>query len=246
MIRDLSHITAAILVGGQGTRLRCMIGEKPKALAEIGGRPFLSYLLDQLEIAGIQNIVLCIGYRGEEIKKAFGNTYGSLNLIYSHETEPLGTAGALRLALPLFETDDLLVMNGDSYCSVDLNDFLLNHQKREAKVTIVLTKVIDPGRYGQVIVDDQGRIEQFIEKGKQNKPGWINAGIYLLRRNLLLTIPDNRPVSLEQEIFKIWIDQPIYAYFTYGTFVDIGTPEGYVSAIDSLYLKDDKRLSFCS
>lgn len=239
-MRDLSYITAAILAGGQGSRLRDMIGERPKALAEVRGRPFLGYLLDRLERAGLKNIVLCIGYRGEEIKKAFGNTYGGLSLIYSHETEPLGTGGALRLAYPRFESDDVLVMNGDSYCSFDLHNFWLTHKKRDAEATILLTWASETDRYGRVEVDDHGRIEQFVEKGGKNKPGWINAGVYLIRRNLLLSIPPNRPVSLEHEMFTIWMDRPIYGHFTDGPFIDIGTPESYISAQEFLFLKEGK------
>lgn len=230
MAHNLSHITAAILAGGQGTRLRNVIGDQPKVLANVCGRPFIAYLLDQLETAGLQNIVLCLGYKGEEIKRALGDKYHTLKLNYSQETKPLDTAGALRLALPILQSDNVLVMNGDSYCAIDLNQFWLEHLSRNAMATILLINVGETSRYGQVEVDAHSRVTNFTEKGKQTRPGWINAGIYIINRGLLATIPPDRAVSLEKEMFPNWLAQPIYGYFGHAKFIDIGTPASYVLA----------------
>src|SRR5437899_2628493 len=111
-----NSLSAAILVGGLGTRLRGIVADRPKVLAEVRGRPFLAYLLDQLVASGFQDVVLCTGYRSEQVKEVFGDGYGPLRIVYSEETVPLGTAGALRLALPLLQSETILVMNGDSFC----------------------------------------------------------------------------------------------------------------------------------
>ncbi len=104
-MKNLSNITAAILAGGLGTRLHSAIPDRPKVLAEVGGRPFIVYLLDQIAAAGIEEVVLCTCYLGHQVKEVLGTTHGPLSLIYSKESSPLGTGGALRLALPIFLTD---------------------------------------------------------------------------------------------------------------------------------------------
>lgn len=224
------NITAAILAGGLGTRLRAVVTDRPKALAEVHGRPFLSFLLDQLAAARIRDVVLCIGYRGEQVRAAFGDAYGGLRLRYSQERELLGTAGALRLALPLLQSDPVLVMNGDSFCETDLRAFARWHWERGAEATLLLVRVPDAGRYGRVEVDAAGRVLRFEEKGSTGDPGWVNAGVYLLSRRLLGTIPAGRPVSLEHQVFPAWIGRGLYGYRTAGRFLDIGTPEAYAMA----------------
>jgi len=120
----ISDITAVILAGGLGTRLQPVVPDKPKVLVEVLGRPFLVYLLDQLVSLGLHKVVLCTGYKGDKVQECFGGAYRSLRLLYSREDEPLGTGGALRLALPCFSSDTILVMNGDSYIDADLGTYL--------------------------------------------------------------------------------------------------------------------------
>jgi len=229
-VQDLAGATAAILVGGLGTRLRPVVAEVPKVLAEVRGRPFLAYLLDQLAAAGVRYVVLCTGYLREQVQATFGDSYSSLRLAYSREPSPLGTAGALRLALPLFKSDPVLVMNGDSFCKADLRDFWAWHQARGANATVLLTKVSDTSRYGRVHVNTDGLVLSFDEKNNKGGSGWINAGIYLLSYRLLLTIPRNGAVSLEREVFPAWICRELYSYRSEGRFLDIGTPEAYALA----------------
>jgi len=228
--QDLANVTAAILAGGLGTRLRSVMADRPKALAEINGRPFLAYLLDQLASAGVKYVVLCTGYLGEQVEATFGDSYGNLHLVYSQESSPLGTAGALRIALPLLRSDYVLVMNGDSFCQTNLRTFWAWHQARGANVTLLLTKVPDVTRYGRVHVDADGLVLRFDEKGDKGGPGWVNAGIYLFKQHLLQTIPPTRAMSLEREMFPIWISQGLYGYKCKGHFLDIGTPEAYAFA----------------
>lgn len=230
MVQSLAHLTAAILVGGFGTRLRPVVADRPKVLAEVRGRPFLAYLLDQTVAAGLRSVVLCTGYMGDRVQAIFGDTYGGLYLAYSQEAAPLGTAGALRLALPLFASDPVLIMNGDSFCDANLQAFWTWHSAKRANGTIRLIKASDTKRYGRVRMDAEGLVLSFNEKSDNSEAGWINAGIYLISRRLLLTIPVDRAVSLEQEMFPAWIGQGLYGYRDAGRFLDIGMPEAYAAA----------------
>jgi len=229
-MKNLSDITAAILAGGLGTRLRPVIGYRPKVLAEVGGRPFITYLFDQLAAVKVKKVVLCTGYLSQKVKEALGGNFGSMSLSYSEEPIALGTAGALRLALPLLRSDVALVMNGDSFCETNLKAFYLVHQLREAKATILLTEMPDTSRFGWTEIEDDGRIRGFIEKRKTNGPAWINAGIYLIHRSLIEDICPDRMVSLEKDIFPSWIGRGFYSFRCQGRFLDIGIPESYAAA----------------
>jgi len=229
-LAGLTHLTTVILAGGLGSRLRSVMADRPKVLAEIKGRPFLAYLLDMVAHFGISDVVLCTGYLGEHIVEAFGTRYRGLHLTYSRESKPLGTAGAVRLALPLIKSDTILVMNGDSYCHADLTAFWNWHRAKKAEASMLLTRVLKTERYGTVKVDEDSRVVGFEEKGDHAGPGWINAGIYLITRSLLQAIPENRKMSLEQEIFPVWIVSGIYGYQLECRFLDIGIPEDYAKA----------------
>jgi NDP-sugar pyrophosphorylase family protein len=226
----LSSVTGVILAGGLGTRLRSVVSDRPKVLVEIGGRTFLSYILDQLLATGMEDVVLCTGYLGEQVKAAFGERYGELCLNYSQEPSPRGTAGALRLALPRCKSDVLLVMNGDSYCDTNLESYWRWYEKRCAKASLCLVRVPDTGRYGRVTVGADDEVTAFDEKGKEQGPGWINAGIYLLSREAVLEIPEDRAVSLEREIFPSWIGHGLHAFRNEAHFLDIGTPDDFAKA----------------
>jgi NDP-sugar pyrophosphorylase family protein len=224
---DLGQCTAAILAGGLGTRLRSVVADRPKVMAEVRGLPFVTYLLEQLAQAGFKHTVLCTGYLGEQVKAAFGDTYSSLHLQYSQESAPLGTAGALQLALPLFLSEQVLVINGDSFCDANLRDFWAWYTAKDIEAALLLTQVPDTKRYGRVQVEPSGQVLKFEEKGGTEGAGWINAGIYLLERRLLSTIPKGRAVSLETEMFPAWMSGRLYGYCSQGRFLDIGTPESY-------------------
>jgi NDP-sugar pyrophosphorylase family protein len=227
---SLAATTAVILAGGVGSRLRSVVSDRPKVLASIHNRPFLAYLLDLLDAAGIGEVVLCTGYMADLVEETVGPAHGRMRVAYSRELTPLGTAGALRAAMPQIKTDSILVMNGDSFCEVDLHAMAAAHQVRRAEATMLLTEVADTERYGRVRIDDGGRLLSFEEKGAHGGPGWINAGVYLLERRLVETIPENRAVSLEKEIFPAWIGRGLYGHTTSGRFLDIGTPRSFNDA----------------
>lgn len=227
---DLGTTTAAIFAGGLGTRLRSQVDDRPKVLAEVRGRAFLSYLLDQLAAAGLRSVVVCTGYMGDRVRAEFGDSYGPLRLRYSQEDAPLGTAGALRLARHLLESDPVLVMNGDSICRADLEAFRIWHREKQAEASILLTEVPDTGRYGRVTVDEAGALIAFEEKQNAGGPGWINAGVYLLSDRLIRAIPSGRAVSLEREVLPDWIGKRLFGHRSEARFLDIGTPESYARA----------------
>ena len=225
---NLADITAVILAGGLGTRLRPVVADRPKVLAEVRGRPSSGLPAGPTRCpAHLREAVLCTGYLGDRVQNAFGEAYGPMCLLYSQESSPKGTAGALRLALPLLRSDPVLVMNGDSYCHADLKAFLDWHQGKGARASMLLVERVETGRYGRVHFDGLGLVNEFVEKERQGGPGWINAGIYLIQRSLLQTISANGAVSLEREIFPSWIGQRFYAYCSGGSFLDMGTPEAY-------------------
>lgn len=229
-INSFEGTTAVILVGGLGTRLRSVVSDVPKVLADVSGRPFLSYVLDQLADAGLQRAVLSSGYLADEMRKVFGESYRSLRLAYSQEPSPLGTAGAVRLALPLCESATMFVMNGDSFFAVDVKKMWGWHHEHEADGTIALTKMMDVRRYGRVRVDSRDHVTGFEEKSRSKEPGWINGGIYLLSRGLVSSIPQGCAVSLEKDMFPAWVAEGLYGYCHKAPFLDIGTPESYASA----------------
>ncbi|HLJ92059.1 MAG TPA: nucleotidyltransferase family protein [Gemmataceae bacterium] len=225
------RISAAILAGGLGSRLRSVVADRPKVLAPVYGRPYLTFLLDQLAEAGIAEVVLLTGYQAEQVRSTLGMTYAGMRLVYSQERSPLGTAGAVRWGLAKLSGSTVLLLNGDSYCDVNLAEFRSFHAQRAVDVSLVLAKAPAQSRFGTVWLDCQGRVERFEEKTADTGGNWINAGIYLLERRLIEEIPVERSVSLERDLFPAWIArQRVYGFRCAGRFLDIGTPEAYAEA----------------
>lgn len=226
----LGAATALILAGGLGTRLAEIVPDRPKPLADVAGRPFVTWILDQLAEVGVGRVVLCIGHRGDQMRATLGSRYGRLALGYSEELVPLGTGGALRLAAVRDDgTEPVLVLNGDSFCDVDLGALWARHHTRGAAATMVVTEVPDAERFGTVRVDTDGRVAAFAEKGARGR-ALVNAGIYVIARPHLLAIPAGRAVSLEREVLPRWVGHGFFAHPTAGRFLDIGTPPAYARA----------------
>lgn len=226
----LNGVSAAILAGGLGTRLRSVVADRPKVLAPVAGRPYLAHLLDQLADAGIRETTLLVGFAADQVQNAFGDTFAGMRLSYSVESKPLGTGGAVRLALPQLREKTILLLNGDSYCDVDIPALLAFHRSHGGIATLTLTEVADGLRFGRVHLRDNQLVTRFEEKGGSCERGWINAGVYALNREELERIPQNRAVSLEREVFPKWVAAETVFGFPGGRFIDIGTPESYVEA----------------
>jgi D-glycero-alpha-D-manno-heptose 1-phosphate guanylyltransferase len=226
------EVAAVVLAGGLGTRLQSVVADRPKVLASVGGRPFLTYLLDQLQDAGVRHVVLATGHMAEKFADDIGSTYRELKIVYAHEQSPLGTGGAIKFAGGFADADQLLVMNGDSYFDVDLAAYLQWHESGGQDVSLLLVRVPDAARYGTVLVRDDGRVQAFLEKCAESGPGLINAGVYMINRQMLAHIPD-RKCSIERDVFPQWIDKfNVRGYVTDGAFLDIGVPEDYQRSHD--------------
>lgn len=218
------QLTAVILAGGLGTRLRSVVQDRPKVLANVAGRPFLTYVLDQIVCAGIKRAVVCTGYLGDSISDVLNDDYKGLQLVYSHETTPLGTAGALRHGLPLVQKFPVLVFNGDSYVNVDLDGFVKFHYECKSTMTMALAKKQCSGAFGLVELGERGVVKRFSEKESTGKSEWVNAGIYSLEKQLIESIPEGQNISFEREILPKWIGHGLYGYAQQGELFDIGTP----------------------
>ena len=223
---------AIVLCGGAGLRLREVTGDQPKAMARIGNRPFLDLLLNQLRRHGYERAILAVGYRQDVIRSHFGDRAFDLQLVYSSESSPLGTGGALRNAADLVESDVSLVMNGDSYIDVDLGAFLASHREWEPDISLVVAPADGRTDCGNVCVTEDGNVASFDEKLRSSAMGYLNAGVYLLSSPMLYDIPGERQVSLETELFRRWLAQgrSIRAFMCQARCFDIGTPERYRNA----------------
>ncbi len=204
---SLADVTAVILAGGQGTRLQAVLADRPKVLAPVCGRPFLTYLLDQWESAGGRRVLLSTGFMAEKIQAAFGERYRTLQLTYSKEDEILGTGGAVRLALDCELSDPMLVMNGDSFIQADFRDFYQWFTSASREAGMILTQMPDAGRYGKVLLGENGLIRHFEEKKPGAGAGWINAGVYLLTQRVVRTNPPVKYYSMEQELYPQLADR---------------------------------------
>ncbi len=223
-------VFAFVLCGGHGTRLRPVLSDRPKSMALISGTPFLQLLLDRLRCQGVDDVILGTGYMAEKIEGYFGSgNKFAMRIRYSREDEPLGTGGALKLAEPLI-SDPVLVLNGDSYVEWNLNPMLGLFRTKDADIVVVLQAVADVTRYGSVALDHDGRITQFLEKGFRGGPGLINAGVYLLRKQIIRDLPTGGPISLERDVFPRLLDRGVYGLISTGFFIDIGIPDDFKRA----------------
>lgn len=230
---------ALLLVGGLGTRLRSAVPSLPKPLAAVGKKSFLELLIRQLKHQGVRRVILCTGYLADQVETEFGNGRAlGLDISYSKELEPLGTAGAVKLAQShLGNTSEFLVMNGDSFLEIDMASFIQFHRDRRALVSMAVVKVEDSSRYGTVQVDSNQKVIGFVEKAGSSGPGWVNAGVYVFSPEVLQFIPQGRS-SLEKDVFPCLLGKGVYAQEHSGMFIDIGTPEDYARAqqlCDRLY-----------
>ena len=224
--------TAIILAGGMGTRLREVVKELPKPMADVNGKPFLNYLFDYLHYYKTEQIILSTGHLAEKISEHFGSSYKGVEILYSHEESPMGTGGGIRLAMEKSLNETILVLNGDSFFDVDLNSFYEKHATANAKASIALRKVKDAGRYGSVEIDKKNNLQHFNEKKEGQGEGLINAGVYLLDRNYFFeNTPKAAAFSIEKDFFgKVNGSPEVFAFEYAGYFIDIGIPDDYLKA----------------
>jgi len=226
---------AIVLCGGLGTRLRPVLADRPKALAEVGGRPFLEWLLLALAAQGVRRPILATGHLAHLVEAGVGDGARlGVRIRYSREAEPLGTAGALRLAATLTPAPTLAVLNGDTYCRFDLAALRSAHRARAALATLWLEPVEDGGRFGTVELEADGRISGFREKAGGGGRPLASAGVYLVERSVVDRVPAGRPASLERDVFPALAGRGLFGVRGRGGFVDIGTPESLAGAGQAL------------
>ena len=223
---------ALVLAGGAGTRLQPLTLTTPKPVMPLAGRPFLTFMLDWARSHGVDEVILSCGFMSDEVKAVLGDIYDGMRLRHVTEDEPLGTAGPVRLAYDqgLLE-ERLLVLNGDVLTDIDLTAELAQHERTGARATLALFPVDDTSSYGVVPTDEDGQVTEFIEKGGGEPPtNRINAGAYVLEREVVESIPAGRAVSFELEVFPSLVGNGLYGYAAAGYWIDIGTPERYLEA----------------
>jgi NDP-sugar pyrophosphorylase family protein len=231
-------IDVAVLVGGLGTRVRSITGPSlPKPMLEVAGRPFLEHLLLWLRDSGYASVHLLAGHGADAIRDRFGDGQGlRMRLTYVIEPGPLGTGGALVNARGALRGPRVLMLNGDSFLRADPRQLEAAHRRLRAdddriEVTMALTTVADIGRYGSVELGADDRVTAFREKADSRGPGPINAGLYVIERSLLDTLPTGS-LSLERDVLPGLTDGRLAGVVLDAPFVDIGTPESLAGLID--------------
>jgi mannose-1-phosphate guanylyltransferase len=223
-----------VIAGGLGSRIAPVLGETPKLLAPISGRPYLAYLLDWLCGFGATRIVLGLGHQAQAVVDYLYRNEGEhkdLNVVTVIEPRPLGTAGAIRFARQQLRTDPVLIMNGDSFADADLCEFVKYHETAKAKATLLCAKLDDAGRYGCIELDAGGRIRGFIEKDPNfHGGGLISAGVYLFSAAFLDELAAGNAASVEHDVFARAPAGSLAAFAGDFRFIDIGTPESLVLA----------------
>jgi mannose-1-phosphate guanylyltransferase / phosphomannomutase len=227
-------VKAVVMAGGEGTRLRPLTSNQPKPMVPIVGKPCMEHILDLLREHGLTDVVVTVAFMPQAIRGYFGTgeTLG-MEIGYSVEESPLGTAGSVRLAADQLD-ETFLVISGDALCDVDLGALIAFHRERGAAVTIGLKSVDNPLEFGIVVTDEEGRVERFLEK-----PSWsqvfsdtINTGIYVLEPEVLQQVPTDRPYDFSKELFPLLLEmgRPIYGYAMDGYWQDIGNLDQYRQA----------------
>lgn len=231
---------ALILVGGYGTRLRPLTLSKPKPLVEFANKPILLHQIEALVEAGVTEVILAVSYRADQMEQELiaEATKLGIRLIFSHETEPLGTAGPIALAREhlVKSSKPFFVLNSDIICHFPFKEMSKFHDSHGKEGTIVVTKVDEPSKYGVVVYDETNCIESFIEKPQEFISNKINAGIYILNPSVLNRI-ELRPTSIEKEVFPFMAaDKQLYAFELQNFWMDIGQPKDFLTGM-CLYLK---------
>ncbi len=220
---------AIVLAGGLGTRIRGAISHDiPKPMAPVAGKPFLEYLLNYLSQNKIEHVTLSVGYKHESISNHFGTHFGGMDLLYAVEEEPLGTGGAIRLAMHMMPDngDQVLLLNGDTLFPVEIKKLLSFHSQANAGITLALKHLSDCSRYGSVGLSEGGEITAFREKQSQSQ-GLINGGVYIINKSIITEADLPAKFSFENFLAEKLGDLDMYGMRFDQYFRDIGIPEDY-------------------
>jgi len=227
----LDGLTAVVLAGGEGTRLRPLTNDLPKPVLPVANRPFFEYMLDHLREAGVTRVIMALGYRAEPLIESFGDgsAYG-LMIDYVVEDKPLGTSGAVRALLPELK-ETFLVLNGDCVTEIDIAAMVDQHVERREYATLAVHTVDDPGRYGVVVIDGIGYVNRFVEKppGPRFPAHTVNSGVYALEPEMFNFIGGGFSM-FEKDLFPtaLMSGVEIGTFPWDGYFMDMGTPESFL------------------
>ena len=246
---NTGHCDALILCGGLGTRLRALIGAKQKTVAEVNGRPFLFFIIEDLVRQGVRRIVLSTGYQAADLKTALGSHDFGAEIIPSEEEEPLGTGGAIRFAIGKVESEPFFVLNGDSFCQLRYSELLAFHKEKSALLTMTVAARPDRTDYGTLWLAADGSVQGFTEKepvrtvsvdarentvfssvGPHISAVYVNAGVYCFSRRIFAHMPAAKKFSLEYDLFPALCGRGLCGFVTKGKFIDIGTPSRFQEA----------------
>ncbi len=219
---------AFVLAGGLGTRIRPVLGQTPKPLAPVNGRPFIFYLIELLRSNGFSELVVSIGYKREVVKAALGDGSSlGVKVIYSEEERPLGTGGALKRAAPLLKGSPFLLCNGDSYVWGDLRAMMEGHTRSGALATVGYVYQREEAKGGFLKVE--GEVVRGFSEGLGTGP--MSTGFVAMSPEAFNFMPEADEFSLEQDLMpKLVSTGKVRAHYLGERFVDIGTPEGYERA----------------
>lgn len=216
-----------ILAGGLGTRLQGVIGAQPKCMAPVNGKPFLAYVFEYLEAQKATRVILSLGYKNKAVIDWLEEQDLFFELDYVIESEPLGTGGGILAAMEEAETDNVVVLNGDTMFIVDLKAQMVFHRQNEAATTLALKEMTQFERYGAVNINEQSKITSFEEK-KFKEKGLINGGVYIINRDEFIKKDLPEKFSFEKDYLERFVkDGRFYGYESNGYFIDIGIPEDY-------------------
>ena len=219
-----------ILAGGLGTRLQSVVSDVPKCMAEVAGKPFLSYLFDYAKNQQFDHLIHSLGYKSEVVLQWLDGKSYPFKISYVVEDSPLGTGGAIKLAFDKVETDKAFIFNGDTFFGVDTTLLAEFHKEKNAMISLALKPMTNFDRYGSVDLDKGERIIRFNEKQHCAK-GLINGGVYVINKNLFSTLSLPEKFSFEKDVMEMHInDIPSYGCVQDGYFIDIGIPSDFTKA----------------
>ncbi len=225
---------AIVLAGGLGTRLRDAVPDLPKCMAPVAGKPFLSYVIDHLRMQGVEHFIFSLGYKWETIEEYLQKEYSTLNYISVIEEEPLGTGGAIKLALEKLASGSVVIANGDTLFKINLNKILETHRTNHAECTLALKLMQHFDRYGVVEAGNNGKIISFREK-KYYQNGLINGGVYLLNKEKFISRSFPEKFSFEKDYLEKFCDEEnFFGSVQDEYFIDIGIPNDYQRAQNEL------------
>ncbi len=234
-----------LLVGGKGTRLAPLTNNTPKPMLRVAGKPVTEHQIIKARNSGITELVLATSYLAEVFEPYFGDgSEFGISITYAVEETPLGTGGAIANAaskLELAENDSVVIFNGDVLSGHNLDEQIALHEKSNSDVTLYLTKVQDPRAYGCVPIDQQGRVQSFLEKMENPIADTINAGCYIFRTRAIKQIPNGQVVSVERDTFPKLLAEGfnLFGYLDNNYWIDMGTPHSFIRASKDLILKPE-------